>query len=57
MAEPPDKKDLDVERDWLAEAWHEYAKDFSVFVPEQQPAPTVWEPELPPPGEKGRLDP
>ena len=57
MSDPDDKKDLDAERDWLAEAWHEYAREFGVFVPEQQPAPEVWEPELPPPDEKGRLDP
>jgi len=57
LSDSPDKKDLDAERDWPAKAWHEYAKEFGVFVPEQQSAPEVWEPELPPPDEKGRLHP
>jgi hypothetical protein len=52
-----DQKDLDAERDWMMERWHEYGREFGVFVPEQQPAPEVWEPDLPPPDEKGRLDP
>ncbi len=52
-----DAKDIDAERDWMMERWHEYGREFGVFVPEQQPAPEVWEPELPPPDDKGRLDP
>jgi hypothetical protein len=43
LSDSDDKKDLDAERDWLAERWHEYAKEFVVLVPEQQPAPEVRE--------------
>jgi DNA-binding transcriptional ArsR family regulator len=57
MVDPEDPKDLDAERNWMMERWHEYGREFGVFVPEQQPAPEVWEPDLPPPDEKGRLDP
>jgi hypothetical protein len=34
-----DAKDLDDERDWMMDRWHEYGREFGVFVPEQQPAP------------------
>jgi hypothetical protein len=37
VSDPPDRKDLDVERDWLAKAWHEYAKEFGVFVLNSSP--------------------
>jgi hypothetical protein len=47
VSDPEDKKDLDAERDWLADRWHEYAKKLAVVLPEQQPAPEVWEPKLP----------
>jgi hypothetical protein len=57
LSDSDNKNDLDAERDWLAKAWHEYAKELGVFEPEQQPTPDVWEPELPPPDEKGHLDP
>jgi hypothetical protein len=57
MSDPNDTKDLDAERDWMVERWHEYGKEFGVFVPHNQPAPEVWEPDLPPPDDNGRLDP
>jgi hypothetical protein len=39
----------------LLRAWHEYGKTFSAFVPEEQPFPEIWEPEIPEPDDKGRL--
>jgi hypothetical protein len=44
LSNPDDKKDLDAERDWLAERWHDYAKEFVVFATEQQPAPGLQRP-------------
>lgn len=49
---PNDNNERNAERDWLMERWHEYGRDFSVFVLEQQPAPEVWEPERTTPDEK-----
>jgi len=37
----------------LLRAWHEYGKNFSAFVPEEQPFPEIWEPEIPEPDDKG----
>lgn len=45
------------EKDLLASRWHEYGERFALIVPEEQPAPTVWDPELPDTDEKGRLSP
>ena len=39
----------------LLRAWHEYGKNFSAFVPEEQPFPEIWEPEIPEPDDKGRV--
>jgi hypothetical protein len=39
----------------LLNAWHEYGKQFSAFVPEEQPFPEIWEPEIPEPDDKGRV--
>ena len=45
------------QKDLLAKRWHEYGERFSIFVPEEQPHPTFWDPELPDNDEKGRLSP
>jgi hypothetical protein len=34
-----DPKSRDEERNKLVEAWHAYGAEFTVFVPQQQPAP------------------
>lgn len=52
-----DAQDMDVEKELLAERWHEYGQRFDVIVPEEQPYPTIWDPELPDKDEKGRLSP
>lgn len=57
LSVPDDTKDLDAERDWPAVQWHEYAKEFGVFVREQRQVPEVWEPELHPPDRNRRLGP
>ncbi len=49
--------DPDERRNWLVERWYAYGDHFSVFVPDEQPRPDVWdfpEAEL---DDKGRLDP
>lgn len=57
MSDSEDPKDLEAERNYMVERWHEYGREFSVFVPEEQPAPSVWEPDIPPPDDRGRLHP
>jgi hypothetical protein len=44
-------------KELLAKRWHHYVEKFSIAVPEEQPTPTVWDPELPDKDEKGRLSP
>ncbi len=39
----------------LLKAWQEYGKRFSTFVPEEQPFPSIWDPAIPQPDEKGRI--
>ncbi len=46
-----------MDRDKLVEAWHTYGAQFSVFVPQQQPTPTTWEPDVEEFDEKGRVNP
>ncbi|MFH0825208.1 MAG: hypothetical protein V2B18_20850 [Pseudomonadota bacterium] len=41
-----DPKSRDVERSRFVKAWHAYGAEFSVFVPDHQPAPTTWEPHV-----------
>ncbi|GEM_PF-1705637 len=41
-----DPKDRDEERNKLVEAWHEYGLRFSVFVPDHQPKPDTWDPDV-----------
>lgn len=41
----------------LPVAWHAYGEQFSVFVRAQQPAPSIWEPEVPEFDGKGRVNP
>lgn len=36
-----DHKDQDEKLNKLVEAWHAYGAQFSVFVPDQQPAPST----------------
>jgi hypothetical protein len=50
-------KDTDELRNWMVETWHQYGDTFSVFTPDEQPAPKIWEPELPGCDDKGRLHP
>lgn len=50
-------KDVNAERKRLVELWHRYGEAFTVFVPEQQPAPEIWDPALPGRDDNGRLDP
>jgi hypothetical protein len=52
-----DPKERDEERNRLLEAWHAYGAQFSAFVPQQQPAPTAWEPDVEEFDEKGRTNP
>jgi hypothetical protein len=54
MSDEQDKKD---ERTRVMEIWHEYGRSFNAFVPEEQPYPEEWEPDVPAADEKGRLDP
>lgn len=52
-----DPKERDDESNKLVEAWHAYGAQFTVFVPQQQPAPTTWDPDMDEFGEKGRVSP
>jgi hypothetical protein len=52
-----DPKDRDDKLNKLVEAWHAYGAQFSVFVPQQQPAPTTWEPDVEEFDEKGLTNP
>jgi len=52
-----DPKSRDEERNKLVHAWHDYGAEFSVFVPQQQPAPTTWEPDVEEFDGKGRVNP
>ncbi len=52
-----DEQDLNSQRTRIMEIWHEYGQTFNAFVPEEQPFPEEWEPDLPAPDEKGRLSP
>ena len=54
MAVPKDTDDL---RNWMVDKWHQYGDTFSVFTPAEQPAPEIWEPELPGLDDKGKLRP
>jgi hypothetical protein len=51
---PEDKDEL---RNWMVERWHQYGETFSVFTSDEQPAPKIWEPELPGLDDKGKLHP
>jgi hypothetical protein len=52
-----DPKRSDEDRNKLVEAWHAYGAEFGVFVPQQQPAPTTWDPDVEEFDEKGRVNP
>jgi hypothetical protein len=52
-----DPKSPDEELNRLVAAWHAYGAQFSVFVPQQQPAPTTWDPDVEEFDEKGRVNP
>ncbi len=52
-----DTEDRDEERNKLVEAWHAYGAEFPVFVPQQQPAPTVWDPDVDEFDDKGQVNP
>ena len=57
MNSKEDPKDSDDQRDILLKQWHEYGKAYNVFVPDEQPAPKVWDRPLVEPGENGTWDP
>src|SRR5208283_1084381 len=42
-------QDQDEIKNQALQIWYEYGERFDVFAKEEQPAPTVWEPELPEP--------
>ena len=45
------------EKENLIELWREYGGRFSVFAPEQQPVPEIWEPQITEKDQKGRTNP
>ncbi len=49
--------DRDEERNKLVKDWHAYGAEFGVFVPQEQPAPTLWEPDVEEFDDKGRVNP
>jgi hypothetical protein len=49
--------DLNAQRTRMMEIWHEYGQTFNSFMPEEQPFPDEWEPEVPGTDDKGRLSP
>ncbi|MFC1833868.1 hypothetical protein ACFL2Q_03925 [Thermodesulfobacteriota bacterium] len=53
----PDPKDSTIDRDEFVKAWHEYGLQFSVFVPEHQPKPDTWEPDVAEFDARGRVNP
>ncbi len=50
-------KDTNVDRNEFVKAWHEYGLRFSVFVPDHQPKPDTWEPDVAEFDDKGRSTP
>lgn len=42
-----DEEDLKARRTRIMEIRHEYGRTFNSFVPEEQPYPDEWEPEVP----------
>ncbi len=54
MAVPSDTDEL---RSWMVDKWHQYGERFTVFTPDEQPAPDIWEPELPGYDDRGKLNP
>ncbi len=47
MNSKEDPKDSDDQRDILLKQWRGYGENFSAFVPDEQPFPSTWDPELP----------
>lgn len=45
------------DRDEFVKAWHEYGLRFSVFVPDHQPKPDTWEPDVSESYQKDRTNP
>ncbi len=52
-----DPMDTILDRDEFVKAWHEYGLRFSVFVPDHQPKPETWEPDVAEFDEKDRVNP
>jgi hypothetical protein len=52
-----DPEDFPVDPDEFIRAWHEYGLRFSVFVPDQQPKPDTWEPDVQEFDKKGLVNP
>ncbi len=55
MNSKEDPEDSDDQRNTLLKHWHGYGKNFSAFMPEEEPFPDIWKPEIPDPDDKGRL--
>lgn len=52
-----DPMDKDEERNKLVKDWHAYGAEFGLFVPQQQPAPTLWEPDVEEFDDRGCVNP
>jgi hypothetical protein len=52
-----DHKEPTLDRDEFVKVWHEYGLRFSVFVPDHQPKPDTWEPDVAEFDERGRVNP
>jgi len=50
-------QDQDDPREILLKQWHQYGNTYNVFVPDEEPAPKVWDRPLKEPDEKGTWDP
>ncbi len=50
-------QDQNSTRNWMVELWHDYGARFDVFVPQEQPAPQIWEPIMQEPDKNGSSDP
>ena len=57
MTDPKDRDKQDLDPQSVIEAWREYGKRFTVFVPEYQPVPDIWEPDIPEYDDKGKTNP
>jgi hypothetical protein len=52
-----DDEETSLDRDEFAKAWHDYGLRFSVFVPDHQPKPDTWEPDVEEFDSAGKVNP